>query len=98
VLLYEWKKLKECAGYPRLIQYAQSQVDHRTNKIILNADHSGPQVDFARGECAGILLFASMADIEIGRLENEVRVLAEREEKQNEQTDDDDLGFPVEGI
>jgi len=78
-LLYEWQTLQKSPGYLRMQQYAKDQVDRRVRELILEPGEAG--VTFARGECAGIWLFARMADIEIERLQHEITQQAEKEEE-----------------
>ena len=87
-LRYEWKALTETPGYKRLLQYAKEQELRRVAEL---REPDCKHVDFLRGECAGITLFSSMAEIELARLEAEIEMELKVLEDLEEETPDEDF-------
>ena len=78
--LFKWKALVKSAGWQLLEEYAKAQVNHRVGSILRAPTREVVDVinrEYERGECSGINLFQEMPQIEIARLEEEIRYIKE---------------------
>jgi hypothetical protein len=72
------RRLKETDGYEWLVKIGEAQVQSRLGTIILVSPESADDMvkkNFALGECAGIKLMQSIADVYYEQIRDEIQNL-----------------------
>lgn len=88
--LSELRSLQKTRGYTRLLFIAEQQIEARVGNLVLNPLEKMDDVlkqEYAKGEIAGIKLFASMTDTHIATLENEIAAKLKKEEDHDNSED-----------